>query len=57
MIEVKITPQKATTGTMEAVLNEVCGAFAGEDLRFTVTQVDDTTLHVQATDEKGDAVF
>ena len=57
MLEVKIQPQKAMTGTMEAVLNEVCGAFAGEDVRFTVIQVDDTTLHVQATDEKGDVVF
>jgi hypothetical protein len=57
MIEVKITPQKAMTGTMETVLNAVCGALAGEDFRFIVTQVDDTTLHVQATDEKGDEVF
>ena len=57
MIEVKITPQKATTGTMETVLHEVCGAFAGEELAFTVIQVNDTTLHVQATDESGEEVF
>lgn len=57
MIVVKIRPQQATTGTMETVLNEVCGAFAGEDLRFTVIQVDDTTLQVQAMDEKGEEVF
>jgi hypothetical protein len=44
-------------GTMETVLNAVCGALAGEDFTFTVIQVDDTTLHVQATDEKGDEVF
>ncbi len=57
MLEVKIQPQKAMTGTLETVLNEVCGAFAGEDVRFTVIQVDDTTLRVQATDEKGSVVF
>lgn len=57
MIEVKIPPQKANTGTMELVLVEVCGAFAGEDLTFDVLQVDDTTLRVQATDEKGEVVF
>jgi hypothetical protein len=57
MIEVKITPQRATTGTMETVLHFVCGALAGEDFKFTVIQVNDTTLHVQATDDKGEEVF
>ena len=57
MIEVKITPQQATIGTIETVLHFVCGALAGEDFLFTVTQVDDTTLHVQATDEEGAEVF
>ena len=57
MIEVKIRHQKAMTGTMETVLNAVCGALAGEDFTFDVLQVDDTTLRIQATDEKGDEVF
>jgi len=45
------------TGTMETVLNRVCGALAGEDFTFIVAQVDDTTLHIQATDEKNEVVF
>ena len=54
MIEVKIPSQKANTGTIETVLNAICGALAGENFTFTVLQVDDTTLHIQATDDHGD---
>jgi hypothetical protein len=59
MIEVKLPPpgQKVMVETTATVLNAICGAFAGEDLRFTVIQVDDTTLRVQATDEDGEEVF
>ena len=57
MIEVKISPQNANTGTMETVLTAVCGALAGEDFTFDVLQVDDTTLCIQATDESGEEVF
>ena len=57
MIIVKISTQRATTGTIETVLEEVCGAFAGEDFTFSVIQTDDQTLEIQATDEKGHEVF
>ena len=57
MIEVKITTQRATTGTIKTVLEEVCGALAGENFLFDVIQVDDQTLHIQATDESREEVF
>ena len=57
MIEVKITPQRAYTGTMETVLEAVCGALAGEEFTFNVIQVNDRTLQINATDEDGEAVF
>jgi len=57
MLTVKITTQRATTGTIQRVLEEVCGAFAGENLRFEVIQVNDQTLEIQAYDEKNEEVF
>ena len=56
MIEVKIATQRATTGTIKTVLEEVCGALAGEDFLFEVIQVDDRTLHIQALQD-GEEVF
>ena len=57
MLTVKITTQRATTGTIQRVLEEVCGAFAGENLRFEVIQTNDQTLEIQAYDEKNEEVF
>ena len=57
MIEVKITTQRATTGTIKTVLEAVCGVLAGEDFMFDVIQVDDRTLQIQATDENNEEVF
>lgn len=57
MLKVKITTQRACTGTIEKVLEEVCGALAGADFTFTVHQPDEHTLEIQAYDEKNDEVF
>jgi hypothetical protein len=57
MLTVKITTQRATTGTIKRVLEEVCGALAGETFMFDVVQVDDQTLEIQAIDENSNEVF
>ena len=57
MLKVKITTQRATTGTIRKVLEEVCGALAGETFMFDVIQVDDQTLEIQAINEKNEEVF
>ena len=57
MLTVKITTQRATTGTIKRVLEEVCGALAGETFMFEVIQVDDQTLEIQALGEDNQEVF
>jgi hypothetical protein len=42
--EVKITPQRATTGTMETVVRESLKALIGFDSNVIVIQQNDTTL-------------
>lgn len=44
--EVKITPQRATTGTMETVVRESLKALIGYDSNVTIIQKDDYTLSV-----------
>lgn len=57
MLTVKITTQRARPGTIQTILEEVCGALAGETFVFDVRQVDEQTLEIQAIDENGDEVF
>jgi hypothetical protein len=57
MLKVKIRPQRATTGTITTVLEEVCSKFAGENLTFFVVQRDEHYLEIQAYDEKNEEVF
>ena len=55
---VKIATQRANTRLLEKVLEEVCGAFAGEDFRFEVIQTDDSTLEIQAYEPvTGEEIF
>lgn len=44
--EVTITPQRATTGTMETVVRESLKALIGYDSNVTIIQKDDRTLSV-----------
>jgi hypothetical protein len=48
--EVKITPQRATTGTMETVVRESLKALIGFDSNVIVIQQNDTTLSVTITE-------
>jgi hypothetical protein len=48
--EVKITPQRANSGTMETVVRESLKALIGFDANVSIVQKDDYTLTVTITE-------
>ena len=48
--EVKITPQRANSGTMETVVRESLKALIGFDANVSISQKDDYTLSVTITE-------